>query len=281
MSAGRSGPSAPASALPLAGWPGEGGGGVRHRLEASLPPPKAGIGTGTRAGGNGTGGRPANRARGRACFLFSSRPPPWRDPPPLLRLRRRIPGPDCISFQPARLLLSRRPPPAPHSSRGALGPVPAPLVPLRAVLKRPGFPEVGRRCWAAVRGPGPLLTLRTRGRRGTGHRRGAGTASVTFTPGLLNHGAATSHPPSPGARGHPTLAPGPAVLSPGGGAASPHGSRLGDFATVSLGGAAAFTFPSAPGGSRLCFLPEGKAWLPSRRLGHFGSPGQSSIPTVS
>lgn len=70
--------------------------------------------------GERDGGRPAGRARGRPLFLSNFWPPPWRDPPPLLRLRRRIPGPDCISFQPLRLHLSRCPPPAPHSSQGAL-----------------------------------------------------------------------------------------------------------------------------------------------------------------
>lgn len=181
------------SASPPAGRPGEGGGGVRHRLEASLPPPKAGIGTGTRARENGTGG-PAGRARGRPLFLSNSRPPPWREPPPLLRLRRRIPGPDCISFQPSGSTFPTAPL-QPLIPLGALSaPSRAPPVPPRTLLTRSRLPNVERGCWAAARGLGPLLTLRTQGRGGTGHRRGAGTASVTFTPGLLNHGAAASHP---------------------------------------------------------------------------------------
>lgn len=56
---------------------------------------------------------------------------------------------------------------------------------------------------------------------------------MTFTPGLLNHGAAASHPPA--LRGRDPSSPEPGdtrpmyleVLSPGGGAAPPHGSRVG------------------------------------------------------
>lgn len=108
---------------------------------------------------------------------------------------------------------------------------------------------------------------------------------MTFTPGLLNHRAAASHPPA--VRGRDPSSPEPEdtqplhleVLSPGGGAAPPHRSRLGAstrYHSVGL----PLLLSLQPRISPL-FPPREKAWLPSRWLGHFGAPGQSSIPAVS
>lgn len=169
----------------------------------------------------------------------------------------RIPGPDCISFQPPRLHLSRRPPPAPRSSRGALGPVPAPsrplLAPPRALLRRPGFPEAGRGCWAALRGcrsPSRSASPGT-GRdrpweRGRHRFRGFPRRAAESRAG---HRSPDRHPSPPELGDTRALR-----RDPRGGT----GSRRGDLATVSLRGAAAFTFPSASGGSRLLFPPLGE-----------------------
>lgn len=139
-------------------------------VEAALSPPNTGTGT-ERGGGGGVSALGAVR---------SSLPSPGhhrggnREP----RERRWLPGPDCISFQPPRLHLPRRPLPTLH--------LPAGRSPVPSSLRGGGSPGLP---------PQP--------RDGKGPATGEETGAVSLIllpprpiPGPLNHGEVTSRPPT-------------------------------------------------------------------------------------
>lgn len=84
------------------------------------------------------------------------------------------------------------PPSSPSFLSGRSRPRPGPPPPSEGSPTETGVPRGGERllgCGLESRTPPHSPNP---GRGGPGHRRGAGNSSVTFTPGLLNHGAATS-----------------------------------------------------------------------------------------
>lgn len=147
------------------------------RIPLRLLPPRSGRDGGWRI--FGAGRRLLCRLRDRGRVVVSAIGPPSALPSRIsatapegaaagLPARRRLPGSDCISFEPSRLHLPSRPPPAPRFSAQLFRPrLGSPRVSRSPVLGR-RLPELGRDCWAAASAHG---SLPAQGRGVSGHRR--------------------------------------------------------------------------------------------------------------